>query len=82
MAIPVALLCKFQTVRSVQEVDPWLMLCRFAPNVKGFHGDDQLDKLLRDPNVDAVAVVLPVQVMLQVDVCCQSADRLVASALL
>ncbi len=58
------------------------MLCRFAPNVKGFHGDDQLDKLLRDPNVDAVAVVLPVQVMLQVDVCCQSADRLVASALL
>ena len=58
------------------------MLCRFAPTVKGFHGDDQLDNLLRDPNVDAVAVVLPVQVMLQVDVCCQSADQLVASVLL
>lgn len=47
------------------------MLCRFAPNAKGYHGDDQLDNLLRDANVDAVAVVLPVQVMLQVGVCCQ-----------
>ncbi len=67
---PCPAISAFQTV--ISAVDPSLMLCRFAPNVKGYHGDDQLDNLLRDPDVDAVAVVLPVQVMLQVDVCCQS----------
>ena len=61
--------------RLTLRVPATLMLCRFDPNAKGYHGDDQLDNLLRDPNVDAVAVVLPVQVMLQVDVCCKSGRR-------
>ena len=30
------------------------------------HGDQQLDELLQDPSIDAVVIVLPVQVMLQV----------------
>ncbi|DBA99412.1 TPA: hypothetical protein ACH3X3_012009 [Trebouxia sp. C0006] len=62
--------------RSAKATDILLPLIQeFAPNVKGFHGDDQLDKLLRDPNVDAVAVVLPVQVMLQVAQKCLKAGK-------
>jgi len=64
-----------QCRKLTRRVPATLMLCRFDPNAKGYHGDDQLENLLRDPNVDAVAVVLPVQVMLQVDVCCQPGRR-------
>lgn len=46
--------------------------CRFSAEVKGYHGDDQLEHLLRDSSIDAVAIVLPVQVMLQVSSPCHA----------
>ncbi len=47
------------------------MCCvRFSADVKGLHGDAQLEELLQDPSIDAVAIVLPVQVMLQVGARC------------
>ena len=39
---------------------------RFSPEAQGLHGEDGLDALLHDAAIDAVAVILPVQVMLQV----------------
>lgn len=62
--------------RSAKATDLLLPLIQeFAPNAKGYYGDDQLDSLLRNPNVDAVAVVLPVQVMLQVAQKCLKAGK-------
>lgn len=47
----------------------------FSAEVKGYHGDDQLEHLLRDSSIDAVAIVLPVQVMLQVAIRCLKAGK-------
>ena len=38
----------------------------FAPDVKALSGDDGLTAVLEDPNVDAVAIVLPAHVQLEV----------------
>lgn len=55
--------------RSSKATDALLPLIQeFSADVKGMHGDQQLDELLQDPSIDAVLIVLPVQVMLQVAV--------------
>ncbi len=38
----------------------------FAPGAQALSGDDGLAAILDDPNVDAVAIVLPAHVQLQV----------------
>ena len=45
-------------------------LCRFSSSASAHFGDDQLQQLLQDPNIEAVIIVLPVQVMLKVTDCC------------
>ena len=47
-----------------------ITLCRFSPGASAHFGDGQLQQLLQDPNIDAVIIVLPVQVMLKVTDCC------------
>lgn len=39
---------------------------RFSPTASAHHGEDQLEQLLQDSSIDAVIIVLPVQVMLKV----------------
>ena len=45
-------------------------LCRFSPDASSHFGEDQLEQLLQDASIDAVIIVLPVQIMLKVSDCC------------
>ena len=39
---------------------------RFSPTASAHYGEDQLEQLLQDSKIEAVVIVLPVQVMLKV----------------
>ena len=39
---------------------------RFSPGASAYFGEDQLEQLLQDPSIEALIIVLPVQIMLKV----------------